>query len=311
MSIGMYVLRRLGFMVVTLWIIITITFLLMRFLPGSPWMNPMELTAEQVEILNAHAGLDRPIIEQYWIYITQLLRGDLGVSFQFSNQPVTALIAGRIAPSLQLGAQALILGAVLGTVLGSFAAVKRGTWLDTGSTVTAVIGRSVPSFVAAALLQYFLAAGLGWFPIAGWQTFAHTLLPTFALALAPMADSARFVRTEMVEVLASEQAELARAKGLGPWQVAMRHGLRNATIPMVTLLGPMAVSLLTGSLVVERVFAIPGIGDQFVTSILANDYPTIMAVTILFSAMLLVVILLVDIIYSLIDPRIRLGGGSR
>ncbi|MCL1869488.1 MAG: ABC transporter permease [Promicromonosporaceae bacterium] len=311
MTLARYTLRRLASMLVTLWIIVTLTFFLLRFLPGSPWANPMDLSPEQVAILNEHAGLGRPLIEQYGLYLRGLLTGDLGVSFQFRDQPVTALLAGRIGPSLQLGLQAIVVGALAGTVLGVVAAVRSNTWLDSGSTVTAVLGRSVPSFVAAALLQYVLAVRLGWFPIAGWSFFAHTVLPTIALALAPMADAARFVRTEMVEVLASDYADLARAGGLGPWQVAWKHGLRNSVIPMLTLLGPMAVALLTGSLVVENIFGVPGIGEQLVRSILVNDYPTVMAVTILYSALLLVVVFVVDVLYSVVDPRVRLGGGRR
>ncbi|QCB95094.1 ABC transporter permease [Cellulomonas shaoxiangyii] len=298
-------------MALTLWVVVTVTFFLMHLLPGSPYVDLHKLTPEQIAILDARAGLDRPLLEQYVLYVRNLLTGDLGVSFQFKNQPVTALLAGRIGPSVQLGLQALVVGTVLGVVLGVVAAVRRGTWLDGGSTVLAVIGRSVPSFVLAAVLQYVLALRLGLFPIAGWRDLSSTVLPTLALAMAPLADSARFVRTEMVEVLASDQAELARAKGLGPWQVAWRHGVRNSVVPLITLLGPMSVALLTGSLVVENIFAVPGIGEQFVKSVLANDYPTIMAVTILYSALLLVVVLVVDVLYSLVDPRIRLGGEVR
>lgn len=312
MSIGRFALRRLGYMVVTMWIIVTATFFLMHLLPGSPYVDLQKLTEQQIAILNERAGLDRPLLEQYVIYVGNLLRGDLGVSFQFKNQPVTSLLAGRIAPSIQLGFQALVLGALLGIVLGTVSAVRRNTWLDSGSTVLAVLGRSVPSFIVAVLLQYVFAVRLKWLPIASWDMgIVATILPTIALAMAPLADSARFVRTEMVEVLSSEFAELARAKGLGRWAVAWRHGLRNSVIPLITLLGPMAVALVTGSLVVENIFAIPGIGEQFVKSILANDYPTIMAVTILYSALLLVVMLVVDILYSVVDPRIRLGGKAR
>lgn len=311
MSLGAYVLRRVGYMAVTLWVIITATFFLMHLLPGSPYVDLHKLTPEQLQILNARAGLDKPLVEQYVIYFRNLLTGDLGVSFQFKNQPVTNLLAGRIGPSLQLGLQALLVGTVLGTALGTVAAVRRDTWLDSTSTVLAVLGRSVPSFILAVLLQFVFAVQLKWFPIASFDLdLKSTVLPTMALAMAPLADSARFVRTEMVEALASDYAELARAKGLSRWQVAVRHGLRNSVLPLITLLGPMSVALMTGSLVVENIFAIPGIGEQFVKSVLQNDYPTIMAVTILYSVMLLVVILLVDILYSVLDPRIRLGRGA-
>ncbi|MFQ7236323.1 MAG: ABC transporter permease, partial [Enterococcus hulanensis] len=182
---------------------------------------------------------------------------------------------------------------------------------DTASTLVAILGRSIPNFVFAVLLQYIFAMKLRILPIAKWEGFAYTILPTLALAMSPLADSARFIRTEMVEVLHSDYVELARAKGLSRWEIAFKHGLRNSLIPLMTLLGPLAVALMTGSLVVENIFAIPGIGEQFVKSIMTNDYPTIMAVTILYSFMLVFVILVVDLLYGLVDPRIRLSEGSK
>ena len=204
-----------------------------------------------------------------------------------------------------------MVGTIFGTVLGAISAMKQNTWVDTLATLVAIIGRSIPNFVFAVLLQYFFAMKLHILPIAKWEGFAYTILPTIALAMSPLADSARFIRTEMVEVLHSDYIELARAKGLSRWQIVFRHGLRNSLIPLLTLLGPLAVGLMTGSLVIENIFAIPGIGEQFVKSITTNDYPTIMAVTILYSTMLVVVILVVDILYGIVDPRIRVSEGSR
>ncbi|WP_111996988.1 oligopeptide ABC transporter permease Opp1B, partial [Enterococcus faecalis] len=250
-------------------------------------------------------------IVQYGIYLKNLVTGNFGISFQFKNQPVAKLLAGRIGPSLQLGGQAIIFGTLVGILLGIIAAMRQNTWVDTLATLLAILGRSIPNFVFAVLLQYIFAMKLRILPIAMWNGFAYTILPTIALAMSPMADSARFIRTEMVEVLHSDYVELAKAKGLSRWQVAFRHGLRNSLIPLITLLGPLAVGLMTGSLVVENIFAIPGIGEQFVKSIMTNDYPTIMAVTILYSTMLVVVILIVDLLYGLIDPRIRVSGGAK
>jgi oligopeptide transport system permease protein len=190
--------------------------------------------------------------------------------------------------------------------------MRQNTWVDTLATLIAILGRSIPNFVFAVLLQYVFAIKLGILPIAKWdQGFISTILPTLALSMSPLADSARFIRTEMVEVLSSDYIELARAKGLSRMQVVFRHGLRNSLIPLITLLGPLAVALMTGSLVVENIFAIPGIGEQFVKSIMTNDYPTIMAVTIMFSTMLVVVILIVDLLYGIVDPRIRVAGGGK
>ncbi len=306
-----YVLKRVFFMIITLWLIATITFFLMQLLPGTPYTNQERLSPETIEMLNKQVGLDKPVIVQYGIYLSNLLQGDFGISFQFKNQPVAHLLAGRIGPSLQLGLQAIIFGTVLGTILGTISATKQNTWADTSSTLVAILGRSIPNFVFAVLLQYIFAIKLQVLPIAKWDGFVYTILPTIALAMSPLADSARFIRTEMVEVLHSDYVELAKAKGLSRWEIAFKHGLRNSLIPLMTLLGPLAVALMTGSLVVENIFAIPGIGEQFVKSITTNDYPTIMAVTILYSFMLIFVILIVDLLYGLVDPRIRVSEGSR
>ncbi len=306
-----YILKRLFYMLITLWLIATITYFLMKLLPGTPYTNAEKLSKEQIAILNKQMGLDQPVIVQYGKYLWNALHFNFGTSFQFKNQPVASLLMDRIGPSLQLGFQAIVVGTIFGTVLGAISAMKQNTWVDTLATLVAIIGRSIPNFVFAVLLQYFFAMKLHILPIAKWEGFAYTILPTIALAMSPLADSARFIRTEMVEVLHSDYIELARAKGLSRWQIVFRHGLRNSLIPLLTLLGPLAVGLMTGSLVIENIFAIPGIGEQFVKSITTNDYPTIMAVTILYSTMLVVVILVVDILYGIVDPRIRVSEGSR
>ena len=232
-----------------------------------------------------------------------------GISLQFSDQKVTTLLSNRIGPSVQLGLQAVAFGTVVGIVLGVIAAMKQNTWIDTFCSLFAITGRSVPNFIIAVLGQFIFAITLKWLPIGLWDDgFRSTILPTLALSISPMADAARFIRTEMVDVLSSEYIELARAKGMGPWRVAFTHGLRNALIPLITILGSMTVSLMTGSLFVKNIFAVPGIGEQFTKSILSNDYYTIMAVTILFSALLVVVIFITDILYQLIDPRVRVEG---
>lgn len=177
-------------------------------------------------------------------------------------------------------------------------------------TILAIIGKSVPSFVLAVLLEYYIGLKLGWLPVAGWGTFAYTILPTIALGVGPLAETARFIRTGMVDVLNSDYIELARAKGLSRWQVVWHHALRNSLIPLITLIGPYTVALMTGSMVIENIFSIPGIGEQFVKSITTNDYPTIMGVNMLYSAALVVIILITDIVYGIVDPRIRLAGNE-
>lgn len=306
-----YLLQRVFFMAITLWLIATITFFMMQFLPGTPYTNAEKLSPEQIALLNKQMGLDQPMIVQYGNYLVNIIQGDFGISFQFKNQAVSSLLGGRIGPSLQLGLQAIGFGTIFGIILGTISAMKQNTWVDTLSTLIAILGRSIPNFVFAVLLQYIFAIKLEILPIARWESFAYTVLPTLALAMAPLADSARFIRTEMVEVLHSDQIELAKSKGLSRWESAFKHGLRNSLIPILTLLGPLAVALMTGSLVVENIFAIPGIGEQFVKSIMTNDYPTIMAVTILYSTMLVSIIFVVDVLYGIVDPRIRISEGSR
>ena len=305
-----YILKRIFYMVVTLFLIATITFFLMKLLPGSPYANEENLTDAQLQIMNAKYGLDKPVWMQYFIYLGGLVRLDLGMSFQY-NSTVLNLLSSRVGPSFQIGLQALIFGMGMGTLLGLVAAMKQNTIVDTGATFFAIIGRSVPSFVFAVVLQLVFGVIFPIFPIALWnQGFISSILPTLALSISPVADSARFIRTEMVEVLQSDYMELARAKGLSRMEVVMKHGVRNALIPLVTIAGPMLVGLMTGSMVIENIFAIPGIGEQFVKSILTNDYPTIMGVTMMYSFLLVVTILIVDLLYGFIDPRIRLTQGG-
>ncbi|KRM95504.1 oligopeptide transport system permease [Liquorilactobacillus aquaticus DSM 21051] len=305
-----YLLKRVFYMILTLFLVATITFFLMKLMPGTPYSNQQKMTAQQIQIMNEQYGLNKPMWMQYLIYLGGMLHGDLGVSFQFSNQPVSYLIASRIGASAQLGIQAMIFGVVLGIIIGSIAAVHRNTWIDTLCTVLSIIGKSVPNFVLAVLLQFYIALKLGWFPIADWGNFSYTVLPTIALGVGPLAETARFIRTGMVDVLNSDYIELAKAKGLSRYGIVYHHALRNSLIPLVTLIGPYTVALMTGSMVIENIFSIPGIGEQFVKSILTNDYPTIMGVTMLFSAGLVAIILITDIIYGMIDPRIRLSGSG-
>ncbi len=297
-------------MLLTLFLVATITFFLMKLMPGTPYSNQEKMTAAQIQIMNEQYGLNKPVWQQYLIYIADMLHGNLGTSFQYSNQPVTYLISSRIGPSAQLGLQAMIFGLVFGIIIGSIAAINHNTWIDTTATVVSIIGKSVPNFVLAVLLQYYIALKLGWFPIADWGGFSYTILPMIALGVGPLAETARFIRTGMVDVLNSDYIELAWAKGLSKFGIVFHHALRNSLIPLVTLIGPYTVALMTGSMVIENIFSIPGIGEQFVKSILTNDYPTIMGVTMLYSFGLVVIILITDIVYGIIDPRIRLTGNG-
>lgn len=298
-------------MLITLFVIASLTFFLMKLIPGTPFSTAGKLSPEQLQIMKENYGLDQPIAVQYAQYIVGLLKGDLGISFQFNNVPVTQLLLERIQPSLVLGFQAIFFGTIIGIVLGVISALKQNTWIDYSSTFIAVLGKSIPNFVFAGVMQYYIGVKLGWLPVLFWKGWDYTIMPTIALAMFPIAITARFMRTEMIDVLGSDYITLAKAKGASSFEVAFKHGLRNALIPVITVLGPLTVSLMTGSLVIEQIFAIPGIGEQFVKAITVNDYSVIMGTTLLFSFMFVVIILIVDILYGVIDPRIRLSGGKK
>jgi oligopeptide transport system permease protein len=306
-----YLTQRVIYMIITLILIATFTFFLMKIIPGTPFTNADKLTATQLAIMEEKYGLDEPIPVQYMNYMINMLKGDLGVSFQFDNVGVTDILMNSIGPSATLGFQAILFGTFFGIILGVIGALRQNTWVDYSATFIAVIGKSIPSFVFAGLLQYYIAVKLGWLPVAFWRGPEYSILPTIALAMFPIATAARFIRTEMIEVLESDYITLAKAKGASWFEISFKHALRNALIPVITVLGPLVVSLMTGSLVIEKIFAIPGLGEQFVKSIQVNDYPVIMGTTILFAVLFVVVILIVDLLYGLIDPRIRLAGGKK
>lgn len=310
-----YIMKRIMYMFITLFIVISVTFFLVRLLPGTPF-NEQKLNAQQIAQLEAQYGLDEPVPVQYIKYLTGVFQGKLGTSFKQSNKKVEDIIAVRIGPSSMLGAQSLVLGTAVGLILGIIAALKRNTIWDYTCTIISVIGVSVPSFVFAATLQLYLGSKFKVFPIT-WGVplgsdfrFIWTVLPSIALSFFTISSVARFTRTELVEVLNSDYIITAKAKGLSSATVILKHALRNALIPVITILGPLAAALLTGSLVVEKVFAVPGIGDLLVTAISINDLFIISGVAILYSAFYIAVILIVDILYGVIDPRIRLAGGK-
>lgn len=308
---GKYIVQRVFYMLLTLFLIASLTFFLMKIIPGSPYKNVNKLSDAQIEIMNEKYGLDDPVPVQYVKYIGNILQGDLGTSFQYNDTPVTQIIGDLIGPSAQLGFQAMFLGTLVGIALGLIGALKQNTWIDYGATFIAVLGKSIPSFVFAGLLQYIVGVKLGWLPVAFWRGFEYSILPTIALSIFPISIAARFMRTEMIEVLGSDYITLAKAKGASGFEVAVKHALRNALIPVITVLGPLTVSLMTGSLVIEKIFSVPGIGEQFVKAIQVNDYQVIMGTTLLFAALFVVVVLIVDILYGFIDPRIRLAGGKK
>ncbi|PTG08346.1 oligopeptide ABC transporter permease [Staphylococcus chromogenes] len=305
-----YTLKRLLYMVISLFIFITITFFLMKLMPGSPF-NDEKLSEEQKTMLNEKYGLNDPLPIQYGNYMANVVKGDFGNSFQYDNQPVWDLIKPRLVPSFQMGIFSMVIGVIVGLFLGVIAATRQNTWVDYLATFISVIAISVPSFVLAVLLQYVFAVRLQWFPVAGWEGISTAILPSLALSAVVIATVARYIRAEMIEVLSSDYILLARAKGNSTSRVLYGHALRNALIPVITILVPMLASILTGTLTIENIFGVPGLGDQFVRSITTNDFSVIMAITLLFSTLFIVSIFIVDILYGLIDPRIRLQGGKK
>ncbi|MBC8708621.1 ABC transporter permease [Staphylococcus pseudintermedius] len=305
-----YTLKRLLYMVISLFIIVTITFFLMKLMPGSPF-NDEKLSEQQKTILNEKYGLNDPLPVQYGNYMKNVVKGDFGNSFQYDNQPVWDLIKPRLVPSFQMGLFAMVIGVILGVILGVIAATRQNTWVDYLATFISVIAISVPSFVLAVLLQYVFAVRLQWFPVAGWEGLSTAILPSLALSAVVLATVARYIRAEMIEVLSSDYILLARAKGNSTARVLFGHALRNALISVVTNPVPMLASILTGTLTIENIFGVPGLGDQFVRSITTNDFSVIMAITLLFSTLFIASIFIVDVLYGLIDPRIRLQGGKK
>ena len=304
-----YFLKRLGYMFVSLFIIISITFFLMKLMPGSPF-NDAKLSPEQKQILAEKYGLNDPVGVQYLNYLKNVVSGDFGNSFQYHNQPVWDLISPRLIPSLEMGLIAVIIGILLGLFLGVIAAIKQNTWIDYLATTVSVIAVSVPSFVLAVLLQNVFSVQLRWFPVAGWEGLPTIVLPSLSLSAIVMATVSRYIRSEMIEVLNSDDILLAYAKGVPQYKIIFVHALRNALIPVITVIVPMTASIMTGTLTIENIFGVPGLGDKFVRSIATNDFSLIMAITILFSSFSIVSIFVVDILYGIIDPRIRVKGGK-
>ncbi|MFS1663269.1 ABC transporter permease [Streptococcus sp. zg-JUN1979] len=300
-----YILKRLAILLVTLWVVVTFSFFLMQILPGTPYNNP-KLSDEMIALLNKQYGLDKPVWEQYLTYLWNILHGDFGTSYQSVNQPVGRMISQRLWISVQLGIQALIIGLIGGVIVGGISASYKNGKIDAILSVLSTLAISIPSFILGLfLLNYF---GFKWdlLPLSGWGSFSQSVLPTLALGLPTLATVSRFFRSEMIETLNSDYIQLARSKGLNGRQVAIKHAYRNSMIPVLTLIGPTTAGLLTGSALIEQIFSIPGIGQLFVTSIPAKDYPVIMGTTIVYAAMLMIAILITDVITSVVDPRVRL-----
>lgn len=304
-----YTLKRVLTFIFTLLAILLILFVLMQLMPGSPF-NDEKLNDDMRAALYAKYGLDKPIIIQFFHYVKNMLQGDFGVSYKISkNTPISQLIQTRLPISIGIGGMAVALGAIVGLLLGLLAALKHNTIWDTLATIISVIGVSVPSYVFALALSYNFGFKLQWFPMLFSQKdiMGSSVLPSISLSMFTMASIARFTRSEMLEVLGSDYMLLAESKGLSGPALIFRHALRNALIPIVTVLAPLIVDLMTGSLVVEKIFAIPGVGSLLVNAIQSNDYNVVISLSFIYSAMYIAIMLVVDLLYGVIDPRIRLA----
>ena len=304
-----YTLKRVLTFIFTLLAILLILFILMQLMPGSPF-NDEKLNDDMRAALYAKYGLDKPIIIQFFHYVKNMLQGDFGVSYKISkNTPISQLIQTRLPISIGIGGMAVALGAIVGLLLGLLAALKHNTIWDTLATIISVIGVSVPSYVFALALSYNFGFKLQWFPMLFSQkdVMGSSVLPSISLSMFTMASIARFTRSEMLEVLGSDYMLLAESNGLSGPALIFRHALRNALIPIVTVLAPLIVDLMTGSLVVEKIFAIPGVGSLLVNAIQSNDYNVVISLSFIYSAMYIAIMLVVDLLYGVIDPRIRLA----
>lgn len=300
-----YLSRRIFWIVPVLFTVSIITFGLMHAVPGGPWDSEKRLPASVQARLNAEYGLDKPVHEQYISWLGGFVQGDLGPSYRFRDRRVNDIVADGLPTTIQLGVMAFILAVLVGIPLGIFAALGHNRWPDYVSTSLSIVGIATPSFVLAILLIVIFSVQLGWFPTGGWKTPQAWVLPTVALAGFPIAVIARYTRASMLEVTRKDYIRTAHSKGLRNQSVVSRHMIRNALIPVVTILGPTLAFLVTGSFIIERIFSIPGVGQFYLNSITTRDYSLLMAMTMLYAFSVAFLNVVVDVLYAYIDPRIR------
>lgn len=305
-----YVFRRLGGAIIILWVIITVTFALMHAIPGGPFTTEKKLPPQVKASIEAKYHLDDPVWKQYGDYLGGVITGDLGPSYKYEGRSVNDIISDAFPISAQLGLLSLMVAVVGGIAAGAISAMRPNGIVDYVVTILSTIGISVPTFIIGAVLVYVVGFELGWFPVALWRGPSYMVLPVLTLAAQPMAFIARLTRSGLLDVYQQEYIRTARAKGLSSWTILTRHALGNAILPVITYLGPLAASLLTGSFIVETIFAIPGLGQYFVTSIYNRDYTVILGITIFYSALVVFLNILVDMIYPLIDPRVTTEEGT-
>ncbi|OJV66635.1 MAG: peptide ABC transporter permease [Clostridiales bacterium 38-18] len=303
---GRFLVKRILTMIVTLFVIITITFIMMHAIPGGPFTREKALPEPVLQALNAKYHLDDPLWKQFVDYVKGVLTFNLGPSFQRAGVTVNDLIREGFPATLKIGLASVLVIIIVGIPLGILSALKQNKWQDGLVMFIATIGVTIPSFVMATGIIYIFSAKLGWLPSNGLTSWKHMIGPVIALSGFSLSFVARLTRSSMLEVLQQDYIRTARAKGLSNNKVIYKHALKNALIPVVTYLGPMIASLLTGSFVIEKVFAIPGMGKHFVESVGNRDYTVLMGITIFYALFLVIMVLLVDILYSFIDPRIKM-----
>jgi len=304
-----YAVRRLLGAIPTLFVIVTLAFFMMRAAPGGPFDSQRKLTPEVERNIKAAYNLDKPLTQQYLIYLGKVVHGDLGPSYKNKDFTVVQLIATGLPVSARLGLCAMALALLLGTFLGVNAALKQNRWEDYSVMTVAMLGITIPTFVTAPILTLLLGIYAGWLPVGGWNggALANMVLPVTVLALPQIAVVARLMRGSMIEVLRTNYIRTARAKGLPTHRIVLGHALRAAALPLVSYLGPALAAVLTGSLVVEEIFGLPGIGRYFVQGALNRDYTLVLGVVICYAALIIVLNFLADIAYGLLDPRVRLS----
>lgn len=306
-----YIFKRFMYILLALFIIVTVTFFLMRLAPGSPFASERNFPPQIEAKLNETYGLDNPWYIQYKDYLVDTAQFKFGESMKYKARSTNDIISESFPVSLTLGIEAMLIAIGLGVLLGVISALYHNKFPDYLATTFAVLGISVPSFILAGLMQYFLAYKAGWFPVSGWKGFGYSILPALAIAFTHAGFIAKLTRSSMLEQNNSDYVKMARAKGLGKWTVVFKHSLRNALLPVITYLGPLTAGVVTGSFIIEQIFAIPGLGKHFVQSITNRDYTVIMGTTVFYSIILLFAVLIVDILYTFIDPRIKLKGAKK
>ncbi|MCH5294531.1 MAG: ABC transporter permease [Treponema sp.] len=301
-----YIIKRIAIALVTAFLVATLTFFIMNMVPGGPFLSEKAVTPQAQAAMEAKYGLDKPLGTQYVTYMTGLLHGDLGLSLKKRGRTVSQIISEKFPVSARLGGWAMLVAVLLGVPLGALAAFKRGKTLDNILVVLSTAGIAIPSFLSSTLLMYIFSTRLKLLPSLGLSGAASYIMPVCALALYPTFYIARLMRSSMLDVMGQDYMRTARAKGVTPFMSIFKHALRNAILPVITYLGPLLASLMTGSFIIEKIFNIPGLGSEFVGAITSRDYPMIMGTTIFLAVFVIFMNVIVDVAYALVDPRIKL-----